>query len=984
MLSLGSVAQSLAGVGMGDSLDLRPQTPLKTIETQHFEIQVPVQLMGHAKTVSLYLEQAYAKLSQFLKWKPKHKIYVYLIDNTDLGNGVTIFPFRQGLVLNLTPPDSWFTTTFYDDWLWMLIVHELTHYINMDPTEGWSEALRVVFGDLIRPNAAWPDWMLEGLATYIETKMTGYGRGRSSYYRMLSRAAVLEKTFGESPFGAFDQMVGIDPYFPSGQRPYYFGYQLMNQVVTDQVNEKRKRSHDGKSKLTSQDDVLGTMSIRSATRIPFFISGNLENLTSKGWEYYWQQWINERTFSAHRELTRIESQKITQPDWITKTGFFTLGHAVSPNGEWMGYNERTADDILGLWIKNLKTGKTRRIANKRQGVGMSFDPTGRFLFYTEIERHRQFFQYYDLKVYDLKKDEIKRLSHGYRAQDPDVSPIGDAITFVQRRDGGSRLMVASLKITKAGAVKLGRPRVLFEPKGNYDHVTNPKFSYAGDQVFFSFHSNGKPQKDILSANTSTGKIKTWVSDGAMNRFPIARNKQGVYFVSDRTGVDNLFKVTRPGDRPVMVTNVQTGIWLPSVFPTEKNTIVASTFTDQGWDLAKLKLNENGYRSIMVSPTPKIPEADPKRPKVDAHFEVENYAPLDSFSPRDWRPTFSFNLVRPVFGFLIRGFDSAFRNEYQFTGGYDFLTSRPDLTASYSNRSLGPIISLGGGWITAPGSVTVDGNGELTEYTRVPYGSLSAYYPIRYQFSTLTPSLSVSVQKEIDYRPDFSSPSASSPWVPIVATTFAYSGELASALAITQETGPYAILAGAAYFLPNQIQWKALARYVDYWRAWGHSVFVPSVTGAWTHRLSDSFSSANVILNGDIGSPPITFDSFRSNQTLGQLNVRGYPFLSVERRLAAIASMDFRFPIFRFYRGIGVSPYFFRDLIGYVFGETTVTHQLSQATPLLFPAAGGGLKLSTQFFNLPMTFGGEIQQGLDPSNGGDTQLVFSLRVLATNF
>ncbi len=982
ILSLSLTPIAHASVSTGDSLDLKPQTHLKTIETKHFEIQVPVPLMTHADTVSSYLEEAFQRLSKFFYWKPNHKIYVYLTDNTDLANGVTLFPFRRGLILYLTPPDSWMTTTFYDDWLWILIVHELAHYLNVDPTEGVSEVLRIIFGDIVRFNATLPDWMLEGLAVYLETKFTRGGRGRSSYYRMLSRAAVDANVFNTSDFAKLDQITSANTYFPAGQNPYFFGYQLMKEVATDPVNRKRKITYDKKNKIKNGDDLLGIMSIRSATRAPFFINHHLNKLTNKSWGDYWDQWIKARTISARKELKQIQSLGESLPGLLTKNGDFTLGNAISSDGKWIAYNELTVDEIAGLYIKNLKTGISQRITDKKQGVGLSFDPTSRYLFFSEITRHRQYNQYYDLNVYDLKTGKILRLTRGYRAQDPHVSPVGDQITFVQRKNGGTQLVVAQLKISKKGKIKLLNPKILFKPQGQYDSISNPKFSADGDQIFFCFHKNGKAQKDILSVSLPTKKITIWVRNGFMNRFPIHGKDRKLYFVSDQTGIDNLYRVSRPGARSKQMTNVKTGIWLPT-FGNNTKQVYASYFTHKGWDLAKIPLNKTGYRKFKISPQPKIAYAKPVTPQVKTAENIYNYSPLSSFLPRDWRPTFSFSFVRPILGFQVGGFDSAYRSEYSLSGAYDFLTKKPDGEVLFSTRKLGPTLTFGGTYYTPSSSIIVDSSGTLRLYTRRPQVRISLSYPFKYQYSSLSTSLSFSVQRDFYFSGSDTTPYDVSPAIPVVSTSLVYSRALNSALGVTIEQGPYAILSGAAYLLPEAVNWKILARYIDYWRVSKHAVLVPSITGSWVNRESTEYISANVVFSGDLGGT-LSLDSFRSQQSLSEIFIRGYPLLTLSRKTAAVASMDFRFPLIRIYRGMGTAPYFFKDLIAFVYGEAGILPGRTFNGTSLFPSAGGGLKLSTQIFNLPMTFGGEIQQGFNSAVGGATQFVMSFRLNATNF
>ena len=52
------------------------------------------------------------------------------------------------MVFNAKPPENWFSIYSYDDWLRLLAIHEYTHFLNMDPTVGYAQWLRVAFSDV--------------------------------------------------------------------------------------------------------------------------------------------------------------------------------------------------------------------------------------------------------------------------------------------------------------------------------------------------------------------------------------------------------------------------------------------------------------------------------------------------------------------------------------------------------------------------------------------------------------------------------------------------------------------------------------------------------------------------------------------------------------------------------------------------------------------------------------------------------------------
>ncbi len=158
--------------GYGDSLGISPFLEWKTLTTAHFNIHYPVELTEIAKKTATLYEEAHEKLQPVFKWTPRSRTEVTILDNSDLANGLTSPVNRFGMILMVTPPETWFSTYHYDDWLRLLVFHEYTHFLNIDPTKSLWEVSRWIFGDSVRPNGLWPVWMLEGFAVYVETRWT--------------------------------------------------------------------------------------------------------------------------------------------------------------------------------------------------------------------------------------------------------------------------------------------------------------------------------------------------------------------------------------------------------------------------------------------------------------------------------------------------------------------------------------------------------------------------------------------------------------------------------------------------------------------------------------------------------------------------------------------------------------------------------------------------------------------------------------------
>src|SRR5215218_6847808 len=82
----------------------------------------------------------------------------------------------------------------FDDFVKLLITHELTHVIHLDTILSWCPRLvDSVLGKIYAPNLSQPTFFIEGVAVLMESRQTTAGRLRSSFYDMHLRVPFLEQ-----------------------------------------------------------------------------------------------------------------------------------------------------------------------------------------------------------------------------------------------------------------------------------------------------------------------------------------------------------------------------------------------------------------------------------------------------------------------------------------------------------------------------------------------------------------------------------------------------------------------------------------------------------------------------------------------------------------------------------------------------------------------------------------------------------------------
>jgi Tol biopolymer transport system component len=951
--------------GIGDIYSLSPFWDWKQIETKHFRITFPADLADTAERAANYLEDAHTAMSKSLYWEAHYKTPILLIDNADSANGVTTPIGRFGIVLYATPPDNWFSTAYYDDWLRLLCYHEYTHFLNIDATRAFWQTGRYLFGDVLLPNAVWPSWMLEGLAVYNETRYGHAGRGRSPYYDMILRSAVEANVLDTGKFYTLDRINGVSvPYFPGGESVYLFGYEMMNEVAK---NNQAGPTFDGQGQLKSGQDALGVMSERSSWRFPWFINGNLENITGRSWYSYWDQFIKETKERATKELALIRSQPISTVHRITQDGYNVLGSSFSPDGQWVAYSDGTLDERNGLFLKNLKTGKIERVADKISGAQVSFTPDSKYVLMSSLKRESQYYLFSEVAAYSIENKSVKYLTSKQRARDPDVSRDGKFVAFTTTQDGRASLARASLG-EKDGNPEMKDIEVLIAAK-KYDVISTPKFSPDGRTVYYSIHQNGNTSEELMAFDIASARSRVLVKNGHFNRFPAVNSRGQVFFVSDLTGVDNVYQV-QEGSAPKLQTNLTTGVAFPSF--TSGDQLFGAVASYTGWDLAQIDplSGHVAPSSITVAkPSAPTPDSESDIQPATEKYAVEDYSVVPSIWPRGWIPYAYVAPSNVSFGEAVAGFDAVDRHRYLADVGYDTLSSAVDWLGIYQNRSIGPTFSF---IASDQFSYAQYAGSSVAYYVRDELYSIGASFENFWTYSSLTPSVSMTFDRTSYYFPNTSGPTLQTSFLPDLDAVLSFSDTKQSKLSIVPEEGRQFIV-GGRYFINNGNQTgavKGLLADTEYLRLGkSHAVFSPSFKGSVTSAVPSTNPNQNsdVIVQGYypliFASPVLLGINGLPPTSLSRLPIRGYPYAAFYEKAALISAADLYFPISDLFRGWGTNPVFLDQIYGNVFGEMTYlpAHE-SELLPFL-PSAGGGITVNMELLlQIPVAVSMQYQYG----------------------
>jgi Tol biopolymer transport system component len=943
-----------------ETADLSPYTQYQTFDTEHFRFIYPEGYFAFTEKAAIHYEHAHTILQPILKWQPRGRTTILITDNSDSANGFTMPLFRVGMVLIATPPETWFSTAYTEDWIKLLVFHEYVHFLNIDPTSDWMEGLRLVFGDAVRPNGFWPPWMLEGLAVYFETRTSNLGRGRSPYYEGILRAFVNEGKLNSSSPEAMtlDRLNGDYPWFPGGESPYLFGYHLWEQLSRD------RNFH------ADPERAMGDLSMNSSSRVPYFIEGNLEKVMHKNWSDYWYSFLNESRLRFQKEIDAVKSQGETPHEVVAASDYQALGGTFSPDGNWLAYTESSLDDRTRLIVKNIKTGEKKRLDEKILGVGLAFTADSRYVIYSALVREHSYDLFSDLFAYDLIEDTTHQLTHGKRAKDPVLSQNGTQLAWLSVERGTAKIEAADFSLTQEGP-SIGPIKSAFVPKP-FSILSSPRFSGSGE-ILFSNQELGSKESFIQAVNPQSGTSRILLRNGFMNRNPVEW-KQRIFFVSNETGIENIHELKN--GKSERITNVITGTAFPFFSPNGE--LYGDLLTSQGYQIVKFTwpsgpLNSGKLASFQAPEPLEIALNSPLLTLSESNST--SYSPWASLTPRAWSPIAALNFGSQSGTSIqgaVYGFDSTGKHQYELFGGYHFLPKTVDGGLNYTLYSFRPVIDLSMSSMTT--NIGSDLAGSL--YRRTHEVSVRFSYPLFWARSTLTPSVAVFNRwnrvRELGTDatvsvPDFQFTNA---FVPGFGAGLRFTNARSTRLGFMPEMGEDVSLVGENRFNPGN---DSIAKYLASWKHY-FGFGEHSVLRSKTQWFGTTRSPETPLTSTDLaGKNPNDSTDRGETLSLSQTTFRGYsdfPTSDLHPRQFGIGALDFHFPISKSFSGLdGTKPVFWSQIHGFVFSEALYLRSL-RGTDVVLPSFGGGFSLDTTLLlRVPMRFNVEFQHGTRKDFGG---------------
>jgi Tol biopolymer transport system component len=596
------LAAAMSSVPAG--AQVAPDARWRTFDTPHFQVHYQDGLEALARRAAARAEEARTALSGTLVQPPRGRVHLVIADNLDYANGLAnIFP-RNRIVVYAHGPVEEPSLAYSYDWLELVVSHELAHVHHLDYAGPVFRGLRRVLGrnPALFPNASVPQWTTEGLATYLESRLTGAGRVHGSFHDMVLRTAVLEDRFF-----SIDRVTGRPTSWPSGNAAYVYG-SMFEEYLSERYGEDRAGEF---------------VRVMGRRLVPYRVDYAARTAYGTSFTAAWEQWRDSLRTAYGARADSLRAAGLTEPEQLTREGRYTQHPRYSPDGQRLAFAQSTGRDDPATRVMEAD-GTVRTIAARKSVGPLAWLPDGSGLVTSQLDLVDPYRIYSDLYRVAVDGD-VERLTRAARLSEPDVRRDGRMVA-VQNGGEANALVLADAEGLAVRPLAEAETGVWWSA---------PRWSPDGSRIAVSRQRTGGLY-DVVVMDTAGRVLRALTEDRALDMTP-AWSPDGRYvvFSSDRTGIPNLYAYDLQAGRLLQATNLLTGAFQPDVSP-DGRWIAFAWYRSDGYHVARVPFDPSAWR-----PAPPLraeaegPAADPARYARTAGGPARPYTPLATLPPTSW-------------------------------------------------------------------------------------------------------------------------------------------------------------------------------------------------------------------------------------------------------------------------------------------------------------------------------------------------------------
>lgn len=673
-----------------------PDQSWLTLESEHFRVHFPKELESLAHRTALRAERARELLAKRFLDAPGGKVDVVLTDHTDVSNGfASTFP-RNRMVIYARPPMEGPGLNWFDEWVELVVTHELVHIHHLDYPGAPGRITRGIFGRLPLPWPTFPgwttpDWITEGVATWYESALTTAGRGEGSWHETVIRVAALE-----DGLETIHQTSGRSPLWPGGARPYIYGSQFMDWL----------QSRHG-------EEALGFFFREVAESwIPYRLNRAAEQAFGSSLSEEWELWTQAEVREAQEVAAALPPPPAGEPVLLTQGAREVRSLRLLSDGSvaYLGADGRSDGAIHWLQPDGMGGAEAFRHEERVQGlVGISPLPQGGLLVA----------QYDFQDPWRLESDLYRlegasgwtRITRGARLTHPDVHPSGALAVAVQEGKGVNALVAVDLGSGRVRPLVPQDPDLLWayprwSPDGRWLAVIRRRPGAWTELVILDgrlLTSPDRPVSDSLPAHAVV------LADRGMHTTPAwSPDGRWLLWSSDRSGISNLMaaEVFPSGQTgPLRQITSTLGAALDPAVDGEQEWLYYAHYTAEGWEVARLPFRPGVWTEAHAPAEWAVASSGPASgvdPQLLRGGSVGSYSPWRTLLPTWWEPLLeeedrvaAFRAVGPGMGMAVQGEDVVGRHGYRVEALYRPAGGRGEWGGSYSFSGWGvPQLLLG--------------------------------------------------------------------------------------------------------------------------------------------------------------------------------------------------------------------------------------------------------------------------------------------------
>jgi Tol biopolymer transport system component len=932
-----------------------------TIETDHFVVHYVGGLEDVARRIAVVGEAAHRTLTPALDHVPEEKTIIVVVDNTDSANGFAGVIPRNAITLYATGPGSNTELEDHEDWLYALTLHEYTHIVHLDTMGPLPRIYNRILGKTWAPNQIMPRWIIEGIATYEETKRTAGGRGRGTRFESIMRIARhADKDL------RLDEITGAPKQFPRGNAAYIYGSHFLRYIF-DRFG----------------DDTLRQMSHTSGDwPIPFALNRQIAKVTGEPFTELYDDWKGHLRDRYGMQELAAERRGLAIGKRLTHTAELNYWPQYTADGKelyWLQSDGKRRPHVRAMPIGS-DDARARDVAQIEAMGPYDVLTDGSFVFEQGGRVYRREYAFQDLYRYDVKTGRELAITHGMRARDPAVSPDERRVAFSKNEKSESVLAVVD---TAPG----GEVSVVWRGE-RFDQAYQPSWSPDGKRIAFSAWRKGG-FRDILVVELASGAVEEITNDRALDEDPSwSADGRYLFFDSDRTGIQNIYAWDTQTRVLSQITNVLGGAYRPSSSPDGTRLAFDAAVPEGGSDVYEIALDPQTW----LPARPYLDDKPVARDISNAETEVSApraYRPMETLAPQSYTVQTSLTAENPTVNLQTGGADAFNDHSWALSLGSNLDNGDLNISAFYGY----------GGWRwplrTAVSRTISDRSGFRVDGVSQPYrqedwsATISSSVPFEGRPDS---SWSMSFDYDFDYFRLVEEPlvpmdpSDRIPVRPIadyqqagVGVRVAYS----RVRGVTFGLGPSTGFDFSASVRLDHPALGATYRNVTagystqaFTRLWGET---PTLYA----RLVGSYRAGDIIRGGGfaLGGTPTQdvvraiIDSLRAGTT-GFL--RGYRQRDIFGNQFHLLNLEYRQELWTIERGVATLPIYFRRLHLGLLSDTGVAFDTTfDAERNLRTSVGAALRLDAYFgYFIPGTFEIGYSHGLTETGISETWLLLT--------